>query len=67
MTNNSILTNLVSIIIPVYNVENYLHACLNSVIAQDYQKLEIILINDGSKDGSLIICKEYAARITGFI
>ena len=62
MTNSSILTNLVSIIIPVYNVENYLHACLNTVIAQDYQKLEIILINDGSKDGSFTICKEYAAK-----
>lgn len=53
---------LVSIIIPVYNVEQYLTACLDSVIGQTYQNLEIILVNDGSTDGSPEICREYAAR-----
>ena len=51
--------NKVSIIIPVYNVEKYLRRCLDSVIVQTYTDLEIILVNDGSKDNSLSICEEY--------
>lgn len=54
------MERLVSIIIPVYNVENYLGECLNSVINQTYSNLEIILINDGSTDKSGKICDEYA-------
>lgn len=60
---------LVSIIIPVYNTETYLRACLDSVVNQSYKNLEIILINDGSTDSSKQICDEYArndARITVF-
>lgn len=49
----------ISIIIPVYNVEKYLKMCLDSVINQTYQNLEIILINDGSTDNSGKICEEY--------
>lgn len=52
----------VSIIIPIYNVEKYLARCLNSVINQTYKDLEIILINDGSKDKSLDICYFYAKK-----
>ena len=52
----------ISIIIPVYNVEKYLHQCLNSVINQTYKNLEIICINDGSKDNSLIILNEYLQK-----
>lgn len=52
----------ISVIIPVYNVEKYLPHCLDSVIGQTYADLEIILINDGSKDGSGAICDEYAAK-----
>lgn len=52
---------VVSVIIPVYNVEEYLRECLDSVINQTYQNLEIILINDGSTDASLKICQEYVA------
>ncbi len=55
-------TPLVSIIIPVYNVELYLRECLDSVINQTHQNLEIICINDGSTDNSLAILEEYAAR-----
>lgn len=54
--------DLISIIIPVYNVEKYLKQCLNSVISQTYQNLEIILINDGSSDNSGEICKEFASK-----
>lgn len=52
--------SLVSIIIPVYNSETYLEACILSVINQTYSNIEIILINDGSTDGSLQILKKYA-------
>ena len=51
---------LVSIIIPVYNVEMYLKRCLDSVLVQTYEKYEVIIVNDGSTDGSLEICKRYS-------
>lgn len=50
----------VSVIIPVYNVEKYLRQCLESVCSQTYSDLEIMLVNDGSTDGSAAICKEFA-------
>lgn len=51
----------ISVIIPVYNAEPFLPACLDSVLAQTYRELEIILVNDGSTDGSGAICDRYAA------
>lgn len=56
---NNLVTGLVSIIIPVYNAEKYLHRCLKSVINQSYKNIEIILINDGSTDNSGEICEAY--------
>ena len=53
---------LISIIVPVYNTEKYLHRCIDSILAQTYQDFELLLIDDGSKDSSGAICDEYAAK-----
>lgn len=53
------MKDLVSIIIPIYNIEKYLEKCIKSLINQTYRNLEIILINDGSTDESARICEEY--------
>lgn len=53
---------LVSVVIPVYNVSRYLHACITSVISQTYHKIEILIIDDGSTDGSGRICDRYAEK-----
>ncbi|HFI0959973.1 TPA: glycosyltransferase family 2 protein [Streptococcus suis] len=51
---------LISIIVPVYNVENYLDECIRTVLAQTYSNWELLLINDGSTDSSGTICDDYA-------
>ena len=53
---------LISVIIPVYNVKPYIRQCLDSVIRQSYKNLEIILVDDGSTDGSGEICNQYAEK-----
>ena len=49
----------ISIIVPVYNVRDYLEQCITSLLAQTYSNIEIILVNDGSTDGSLEVCKRF--------
>lgn len=56
MANN----DLISVIIPVYNVEHYLDACIQSVLDQTYSNIQIIIINDGSTDDSLAICQKWS-------
>ena len=53
---------LISVIVPVYKVELYLHACVDSILAQTYTNLEIILVDDGSPDNCPAICDEYAVK-----
>ena len=50
---------LISVVVPVYNVKEYLNRCITSIINQTYKNLEIILINDGSIDQSGIICDDF--------
>ena len=57
-----ICEDLISIVIPVYNVECYIQRCLESIILQSYKNLEIIIVNDGSTDDSLKIANEYKER-----
>jgi glycosyltransferase EpsH len=52
----------ISIVVPIYNVEKYLVKCIESLSSQNYQNLEIILVNDGSTDGCTEICREYEKR-----
>ncbi|BDF34537.1 galactosyl transferase [Lachnospiraceae bacterium] len=53
---------VVSIIVPVYNVEKYLNKCVDSILGQTFEEFELILVNDGSTDGSPSICRDYAGR-----
>ncbi len=57
----------ISFIIPVYNSEEYLQRCLDSILGQSYQNIEIICINDGSTDGSGCLLENYAAVNMGRI
>lgn len=54
--------DLISIIVPIYNVENYLRECIDSICSQTYQNLEIILVDDGSSDNCPKLCDEYALK-----
>lgn len=56
----------VSIVIPVFNVERYISECIYSVIGQDYDNIEIVVVNDGSTDGSLEILEGFRSRFSNF-
>lgn len=53
---------IISVIVPVYNVEKYLDRCVQSILAQSFQEFELILVNDGSTDSSLEICQKYKEK-----
>ena len=54
--------NLISVIVPVYNVESYLPRCVDSILAQSHSELEVILVDDGATDSSGAVCDAYAAK-----
>lgn len=56
------MNNLISVIVPVYKVEKYIKKCIESIINQTYENLEIILVDDGSPDNCGKICDEYAKK-----
>lgn len=56
------MSRLVSVIVPIYNVEQYLTHCINSILQQSYENLEIILVEDGSPDNSGRICDEFSTK-----
>ena len=53
---------LLSVIVPIYNVEKYLPKCIDSILAQNYSEIEVILVDDGSPDGCPEICDNYAEK-----
>ena len=61
------MEHLISVVIPVYNVENYLEECIQSVLNQTYTNLDIVLVNDGSTDASVTICEGFSRLETYFL
>ena len=57
---------MISVIVPVYNVEEYLEECLDSIQCQTYKNIEVILVNDGSTDSSKDICEKYCEKDNRF-
>lgn len=57
---NSSLTEKISVIVPIYMVENYIRRCIDSILSQTYENIEVILVDDGSLDNCPLICDEYA-------
>lgn len=51
---------MISIIVPLYNAEKYVHACVESILGQTYKDFELLLVDDGSKDSTGTICDKYA-------
>lgn len=61
---SELMSPLVSVIVPIYNTQEFLPRCLDSILDQTYIDMEIILVNDGSTDGSLSVCESYAVQDT---
>lgn len=57
---------MISIIISIYNIEKYLKKCLTSVLENDLEDVEVLLINDGSTDSSEMICEEFCKKNSNF-
>lgn len=62
LAGNQRMERMISVIVPVYQAQEYLEQCINSILGQDYENLEVLLIEDGSEDGSVRICEEYERR-----
>ena len=62
MINEEILMKKISIIVPVYNAENYLEKCLQSVFNQDFDDYEVVIVNDGSTDGSVKVIQKFIRK-----
>lgn len=60
------MSDLISVIVPAYNVEKYIRYCLNSLKNQSYSNIEVIMVDDGSKDSTGVICDEFAAKYVNF-
>ena len=56
------MSNLFSVVIPIYNIEKYISECIDSVLNQSYKNIEILLVNDGSEDNSQSICEFYSKK-----
>ena len=52
----------ISVIVPVYNIEGYIERCLKSIQKQTYPRFEVIIIDDGSTDNSLLLCQKFAKK-----
>lgn len=61
------MQDVVSVLVPVYNKQQYLEKCLESLLNQSYSNIEVIIVDDGSSDLSLEICRSYAAKDKGYM